>query len=307
MTKPPDGQAVRGRRRSREWQRLSHGVYHTDDCEVLRAWQLVLPASGRFTHVTAAAAMGWWLPPVPDGFPVVAAVDRTSTRPARAGLHVVRTDPVLPPREVDGVRMDDPAEVLLACARDLALLDMLMLLDSALRVEGCEAADLAVVAGTRRKGAFMLRRALALSDPRAESPWESVLRQFHVTCEVPVVPQQELWTPGGDFVARADLVITGTRTLHEYDGGVHLTREQQRRDLERARRLADAGLERRGYTSYDLLRQPICILRDADRALGRPHDPGRMREWHALLSESLLTASGRSRLLERLGLSGRRT
>jgi very-short-patch-repair endonuclease len=266
----------------------------------LHAWQLVLPPTGRFTHLTAAAAHGWWLPPLPDALPVFAAVDRRSTRPVRSGLHVVRTDAGAAVRELGGLRVDPPTEVLLACARDLGLLDLVMLVDSALHLAACSYDELAGVVATRRKGARLLGRALDHSDGRAESAWESILRMLHVSCDVAVEPQHELSSIEGELVARADLLLVGTRTIHEYDGDVHLSREQQQSDLARSRRLAAAGVVRRGYTSYDVLRRPVTVLRDADLALGREHDPGRIRPWYRWLEASLLTPAGRQRLLDRL-------
>jgi hypothetical protein len=99
-------------------------------------------------------------------------------------------------------------------------------------------------------------------------------------------------------------MVVGTRSIHEYDGAHHLQRGQQRRDLARARRLADEGWIRRGYTSLEVLHQANVILRDADRALGRTHRPQRVNRWYALLSESLFTPVGTSRLRNRLRLPG---
>ncbi len=296
----PSVAAVRGRRRRVAWHRVSHGLYARADCPALEAWQLVLPASGRFTHLSAATALGWWLPPLPDCLPVLAAVDRGSTRPERVGLHVVRTDPSLAPQVVDGVKLDAPEEILLACARDLGLIDLLVLVDGALSRGAVDPVALGALARSRRRGAGALRSALRVTDARSESPWESVLRHFHLVCGAAVEPQAEILDAAGAFVARADLLVVGTRSIHEYDGGVHLERRQQQADLVRARRLSDAGWTRRGYTSHDLLRAPIGILRDIDRALGRPHDPSRLRPWHVLLADSLFTASGTERLLSRL-------
>ena len=300
-----ESDAFRGHRRLAGWSQVSYGLHAPAGCDPLPAWQLVLPVSGRFTHLTAAAALGWWLPPLPAELPVLAAVDRTDPRPRRAGLHVVRTDPLLPPTLCGGLRLDSPEEVLLACARDLGLLDLLVLTDSARR-SGADPERLGVVSRSRRKGAPALRRAVALSDARSESPWETVLRLFHVVCEAQVEPQRELYTDAGDFVARADLWVVGTRSIHEYDGGVHLERRQQQADLARARRLSDDGWTRRGYTSHDLVRTPVGILRDLDRALARSHDPSRVRAWHALLSDSLLTPAGAHRLIGRLSRGARR-
>jgi hypothetical protein len=92
--------------------------------------------------------------------------------------------------------------------------------------------------------------------------------------------------------------------LHEYDGGDHLTRAGQRRDLRRQRRLIRAGYERRGYTALDVLHAAAGVLRDADATIGRDHDPARLQAWYALLRDSLFTASGRHRLEQRFGLPG---
>jgi hypothetical protein len=106
----------------------------------------------------------------------------------------------------------------------------------------------------------------------------------------------------GDFVARADLLLVGTTDLHEVDGSDHLEQRRQRKDLRRMRRLVAAGHRRRGYTPRDVLRSPATILRDADSALGREHDPARLQAWYALLGDSLFSGSGQRRLERRLGL-----
>jgi hypothetical protein len=154
------------------------------------------------------------------------------------------------------------------------------------------------VATLRRRGAPLLREALRLDEGRSESPYESLLRLLHVVCEVPVEAQHEVFHDGG-LVARGDLWLVGTRTLHEYDGGHHLTRAQQRRDLRRVRGRDDAGWNRRGYVLEDLLHQDMMIVRDADAALWRPHRPERIRAWEALPAESAFSVPGRHRLLRR--------
>jgi very-short-patch-repair endonuclease len=204
-------------------------------------------------------------------------------------------------RVVHGLQVAAPAEVLLACARDLGLLDLVVLIDGALQSSSCTEREIADVAGGRRAGAPLLRRALTYADRRSESPWESMLRMLHVACDVPVEPQHRVFDQHGRFLARGDLWIRGTRVLHEYDGGEHLKRPRQRTDLRRGRELANVGWIRRGYTSQEVLHQAVGILRDADMSLGRPHRPERVRAWHALLAESLFTPRGTARLLRRLG------
>ncbi len=118
---------------------------------------------------------------------------------------------------------------------------------------------------------------------------------------VEVTPQLEVRDEGGELVARVDLHLVGTTSDHEYDGGHHREPDEHRDDLRRERRLSSLGRVRRGYTASDVVRRPIGVLRDADLALGRAHDPGRIRPWIAMLRESLYTPSGRAAFLRRVG------
>jgi hypothetical protein len=101
---------VKGRRPGRAWVPVSYGLHRpaqADDLHTcLAAWQLVLPPTGRFTHLTAAEVYGWWLPPLPDGVPVFAAQSRRESRPQRGGLTVFRHADRVPPTIVDGFRVD---------------------------------------------------------------------------------------------------------------------------------------------------------------------------------------------------------
>ncbi len=295
----------RGLKGNRQWRTVSHGVQrpvaaapgpHGD----LAAWQLVLPGSGVFTHLTAAGVYGWWLPPLPDEVPVFAAQAKADPRPRRPGLRVSR-HPTVPPAVIrDGLRLAPPEEVLLACARDLGVLDLVVLLDGALRAGDCDAEGVLAVA-RGRPGAPVLRTAVALADHRSESPWESLLRVLHVVCDVPVEPQHTLYD-GGRFVARGDLWIVGTRVFHEYDGAGHLERRQQRKDLRRDRGVSNTGWIRRGYTATEVVHQANLILRDADLSLGRAHRPARVRRWYELLADSLFTPRGTAEICRRWGL-----
>lgn len=190
-------------------------------------------------------------------------------------------------------------EVLLACARELGLIDVVVLIDSALRLGRCTREEIESVARRRRRGAPLLRHALTLSDGRAESPWETLLRLLHWACDVPVEPQAVIRDASGAFVARADLLIVGTVTLQEYDGADHLERGQYGRDRRRDSRIAAAGHVRHGYVKDEVLAKPLVILRAADAALGRKHDPARVRAWHALLRESLFSEAGAAALMAR--------
>ena len=154
---------------------------------------------------------------------------------------------------------------------------------------------------SRRRGLVRLREALALADPRSESPWETSLRLLLAIRGVAVQPQYQVPGPHGSL-ARADLWVVGTHTLQEYDGEVHQPRAQQKRDLRRLRRLDGEGWTRHGSTDDDVLHRAVRIMCDADRARGREHLPERVRAWHDLIRQSLFTPAGRERLARRLGL-----
>jgi hypothetical protein len=304
-----DDVARRGRIRSKDWSRISHGLYVVDADDLhasLGAWRLVLPPGGAFTHLTAARARGWWLPPLPARLPFVVAVPHTGSRPRRSGLHVVRPASAFEVETHRGLPLTSATETLLACARDVGLLDLVVLADAAVHLGHVSLEELRAASAARRRGAPLLRRALPWCDGRAESAWESLLRVLHVSADVPVVPQHEV-RHEGRFVARGDLWLEGTTTLHEYDGGYHRTPTQQRKDLARDRRLLGATWTRRGYTAVEVLHEAAGIVRDADSALGRPHDPRRVQRWHRMVADSMFSTRGRERLALRLGNGSRTT
>ena len=253
-----------------------------------------------FTHLTSARLMGWWLPPIPTWLPVFVCMSGAQNSPRRPGLDVTRR--IVPPvsEQLHGVWVASPAETILACADDLGIIDLVVLIDSALHLGVVTIEELEKLARMHRRGAPRLRQALEYVDGRSESAWETLLRLLHVCGDVPVEPQHELFDADGLFVARGDLWIVGTSTFHEYDGAHHLTKEQQRVDLRRSRRIGDVGWLRRGYTSDDVLHQAQSVLRDADLALGRPHDPTRIRGWHDLMRESMFSGAGMGRLRRKL-------
>ena len=261
----------------------------------------------RGAHRLAAAEDPWraelaaWQPPLPTDAPVFVATDSATGRPVRPGLVATRhAEP--PASELQmGLRLAPAPEALLACARVVCLLDLVVLVDSALHRGDCTLDELRAAGARQRRGAPLLRQDLA--DGCSESAFETLLRLLHVACGVAVEPQRVVVDEYGNFVARGDLWLVGTTTLHEYDGAEHLTRPRQRKDLARARRMNGVEWVRGGYTSVEVLHQGVAILRDADLAVGRPQRPERIRAWHALLRESLFTASGAARFRSRVGLA----
>ena len=239
---------------------------------------------------------------MPAGLPVFVSLGQRDPRPLRAGIRTIRLARACRVEVVDGVRLAPAYEILLACAQDLGLVDLVLLVDAAAYAGDIDLSDLRVAVTTSlrgRRGVAPLRRALDLTDDRSESPWETLLRLLHVVCGIEVEPQYALADDNGS-VARADLWLVGTRSLHEYDGEVHLPRKAQQRDLRRLRRITGTEWVRRGYTSDDVLTRAVTILRDADAAVGREHRPELVRVWHDLLRQSLFTPAGTASFLARL-------
>jgi hypothetical protein len=221
-------------------------------------------------------------------------------RPMRAGVRTSRHSRMISFEEIGGLRCATTPETLLACARWLCLIDMVVLLDCVLHTKQCDRAAIKAVMGPRRPGAKALGRALALADGRSESPFETLTRLLHVLCGIDVEPQYVIRDGSGSEVARVDLWIVGTDAAPEYDGDEHEKAPRRVKDRRRDRAIDAAGYVRRGYTSGDILRRGVTVLQDADRSLGRPHDPSRIRPWHEELRKSLFTASGQAAFLARV-------
>lgn len=319
---------VRGRPRSRALTRVTYGLYRAasppapDGANAaararvrrealtadLQAWSTLLRPTQCFTHMSSAIVRGWWLPPkLPAVLPIWIAQIGGRHASTRREARVISSRAITPSTLVEGVPLAVPAETLVSCAIDLGLLDLMILVDSALHSGDVTMDQLAEVAAQHRRGAPRLRQAVALADARSESAMETVLRILHVTCGIEVESQVEI-RERGRFVARGDLRIKGSRTLHEYDGGEHLDVERQTSDLRRSRRLSDVGYVRRGYTALDIADQPDRIIREACRAAGKPYSPGLLAPWRELWDASTFSPLGRSRLRSRLtGPRTRRT
>ena len=279
-------EVVRGRRRGPGWTAVGYGLHVRGDPSFeqrLQAWRLVLPPGAVFTHLTAARLRGWWLPAGPT--PVQVAVGERDPHPQRQGLDVVRLADAPEIQLLDGLPVATAAETVLAAARDLDVLDLVPLADSALHLGHCTADELAAVARQRRRGAPRLRQVLPLLDGRSESPWESVLRLLHHVAEVDVEPQRRIEDAAGRFVARADLWVVGTRRLHEYDGEVHRDRDTHRADLARDRRLVETGWDRLGWTATEVL-QGGPVISSVDALLGRPWRSSRLVRWRSWVAAS---------------------
>jgi hypothetical protein len=294
-----------GQVRRSGWVRIGRGLYRRErepsDGLDLSTWQAILPETGCFTHLTAARAHRMWLPPDPPNLPIFVSMSDREHRIRRPELKVMRHTKPIGSGWVDRARVATPEETLLACARHLSLLDLVVLGDSALHLGLTSTTCLRAASQRRRWGASRLARAVDWMEGRSESAWESLLRVMHRACGVPVVPQFVVRDAAGGFVARGDLWIRGSRMLHEYDGAVHHEAREYARGLDRDRRLLDADWQRRGYTAYDVMARPDRILREADDTLGRRHRVDRLDPCLRMHEESLFHEHGQAAFQQRLG------
>lgn len=110
------------------------------------------------------------------------------------------------------------------------------------------------------------RRVLELTDSRAESPGESLLRLIAVRAGVALDPQYVVHDRQGAFVARCDFRIEGTNVLVEFDGKV---KYQDREALFAEKRREDA-LRGLGWmverVVWDELARPADVVRRLRRA-----------------------------------------
>lgn len=299
--------AIRGEVRLSGHQRLAHGLYRVETAHLsdranllldLAGLLLVLPAGAVYTHITAADLLGWQLPKLPEQVPRFAAV-RGPHHTRRPGLICSRLTHDSETWEVAGLPVDAPAEILLRAARDLGDLDLAIMVDSAARLGHVTDESMADVLTSRRPGVRRLTRVWQSRDARSESAGETLLRKFHDAMDVPTRSQVDLFDDDGRFVARADLLVTGTTQVHEYDGAVHREAGVHKRDLRRERALASTSYTRRGYTLDDLLNHDIVVMHELDRMLGRTRQARRLRVWRSMVGDSLYSQAGRDRVMNR--------
>ena len=299
---------IRGQRRSKGFRRVSHGLFlrvrddvtpeqeHRRD---LRAWLTLLPGDAVFTHLTGARLRGWALPKLPEQVPVFAAVGGDPTRPRRPGLICSRLRRSTRRELRHGLPVDSAEEILLRCARDLGHLDLVILVVSALRAGDIDRVAMRGLLQSRRPGVVALRAAWQDANAKLQSPGEVVLYLFHRAIDVAVEPQVELFNDQGRLIGVADLLLTGTTNVHEYDGDVHRGKAQHRTDLRRERGWTGTRYVRRGYVLDDLLNHSLVVMHEVDRAVGRPHDNRRHDRWAVLVENSLYSEIGRERVMNR--------
>ena len=263
-----DGVLTRDALRSTAWRRLFRGVYA--DAELpdtyavrIRGARLLLPAAGVFSGRTAAYLLGA-AALVDSTAPVEVAVPAGTQFGPVNGLRIRRVPlPAGDVTQVRGFRCTRGLRTALDIARSEPLLDGVAALDVLLRESVVGIGELREAgAGLRGgRGAAVARRAIALADPRAESPPESVLRVLLALAGLPAVPQHVVRDRNGNFVARVDLAYEEQKIAIEYDGYWHNERGQFTRDRQRLNRLVAAGWTVLHVTAADLKNPEGLIAR----------------------------------------------
>jgi very-short-patch-repair endonuclease len=247
-----------------------------------RAWAYtqVMPASGWFSHSTAALLLGLPVPRAREQGPLHVTVGRGSRAPRGAGLVGHQRELPEPSwstrlmatstRELVPLRVATPGAAALTTASLLSLPDLVALIDALRLVDEPSALrdiDRMLERSARRAGAAALRRALALSEPGVRSRAETHLRLTLAAAGLPrahVAPA--VATPLGDL--HPDLAWPEFRVLVEYEGDHHRTDARQfASDLARFDAFADAGWHPIRATKGDVYESSRRIVSTVARRL----------------------------------------
>lgn len=155
---------------------------------------------------------------------------------------------------VDGCRVTTPLRTAWDIARRESRTDAVVAIDSLARNAGLALDALADMASRLRKvrGAALVRAAVTLADPRAESPMETRMRLVLTDAGLPSPVSQYELVVDGRVVARFDLAYPDARLAIEYDGAAHDDTLDRRRDV----RTGALGWQTIRLVSADVLQTP---------------------------------------------------
>ena len=235
-----------------------------------------LGPSHRFGGRTAARLWGL---PVPATWEEDQAlhvyVPTDDVRPRTAGVlgHRLAAERLSTSR-IDGIPVLDPIATIFTCARDLTLLQAVILVDAVLTdtdnypglrsgrpfVTIDDIADRLEQWG-RFPGCGTIRKALALARHGVESPKETETRLLMRAHRLPDPIVQHRVVDGSRVIARTDLAYPELKIAIEYEGDGHRrSAEQWRRDIQRQRELEERGWIVIRLTQEDL-NAPDALIR----------------------------------------------
>ena len=234
------------------------------------------------SHLTAAILLGLWLPAwFQDCRDLHLSKPKSLPQVRRHGVigHTVLAydDEIM---VWEGIRISTPARTWLDLARVLPLQDLVAMGDQVIR-HGYEELELryepwSTVQDLREmlrrhpkmQGIVKARAAVDLIRLGADSAPESFLRLAMMDAGLPEPELQVQIVPGDSYSPAADLGYRRQRIAIQYDGGHHLTREQQSRDNRRDAAFHFAGWRYFKFNADDLaneFRRAVAQVRTALR------------------------------------------
>lgn len=218
------------------------------------------------SHITAAVLFGLWLPAwLRDCRELHLSKPRTLPPVRRKG--VVGHTVLAFSHEVmvlDGVRISTPARTWLDLAGILPLEDLVAIGDQLVRQPRpgleeraepwatCPELHEMLTRHPKLKGIVKSREAAELIRPGSDSAPETFLRLALTAAGLPEPELQVRVAPGDPYSPAADMGYRSQRIAIQYDGGHHLTREQQSRDNRRDESFNAAGWRYFKFNGDDL-------------------------------------------------------
>ena len=236
----------------------------------LAAVLLTAPPGAVLSHTTAADLWGIAVPLQAAGATRVHLTVPTDSRAeSRRDRSVSRTP--LPEADVTrrgGMPVTTPSRTWRDLAAVLPPAALLAVTDQVLG-RWCSHSDLErqLADRPRGRGCARARAVLPVSDARAGSPMESVLRWLVLEAGLPAPDLQHVVTDAAGFVGRVDMAWPEQRVLVEFDGDVHRERDVFVGDLRRQNRLVAAGWTVLRFSSADVLGRPDDVVATIRRAL----------------------------------------
>lgn len=258
------------RLRSSDLTTAGRALYVPGDWEfelrgLARALSAVTPGAW-ISHLTAAALLGLWLPSWFHGCRDLHLSKPKELPPVRRAGVVGHTVLVFDDEVMfwDGIRLSTPARTWLDLSRMLPLADLVAVGDQLLRQPrpGLEARTkpwatlpqlrALLLRHPKLQGIVKARLAADLIRQGADSAPETFLRLALTAAGLPEPELQVRLVPGDPYSPAADLGYRRHLIAIQYDGGHHLTREQQSRDNRRDEAFNAAGWRYFKFNADDL-------------------------------------------------------
>lgn len=281
----PSTRSTRRQFSAREWWMPLRGVrlpaHARDLTHRAEALLMVAPEGAAISERSAAALYG-----VP--LPASLELQTLHITVPPGGCHVDRPGVVshrrhLPPEQVHhivNVSLTSPERTWVDLGAVLTLPRLVAAGDYLLGQRLVTARRLDEVVGTsgKQRGIRSIRQALALLDPRAESPRESEMRVLlHLAGLPPAISNRIIRDDRGRFLGRGDLVYDEWKVVVEYDGEHHLSTQQQAKDADRRHGLALNGWFVVTVVSTDLRESQRLARKVTEALVLRGYRPARQR------------------------------